>query len=144
MIGFQKSVATIRWRYKQKSTTLLFDASFLHFLSNDRSGSKEALIYFCGLLPQSGVWYFSCAPPRKSESDSFQHSDFRRSRNERTQYIHKFFPKMVDYLKKALIYGHTRRISSEIYYQFTTFEGKSFDMPPGTLQAQYQHTALKN
>jgi len=32
---------------------------------------------------------------------------------------------MVDYLKKALIYGHTRRISSWIYYQFTTFEGKS-------------------
>lgn len=92
MIGFQKSVTTIRWRYKQKSTTLLFDASFLHFLSNDRSGSKEALIYFCGLSPQSGVWYFSRAPPRKSESDSFQHSDFRRSRNERTQYIHKFFP----------------------------------------------------
>ena len=43
---------------------------------------------------------------------------------------------MVDYLKKALIYGHTRRISSEIYYQFTTFEGKSVDMLPGTLQAQ--------
>ena len=35
-----------------------------------------------------------------------------------------FSTKMVDYLKKALIYGHTRRISSEIYYQFTTFEGK--------------------
>ena len=44
--------------------------------------------------------------------------------------------KMVDYLKKALIYGHTSRISSWIYYQFTTFEGKSFDMPPGTLPAQ--------
>ena len=38
--------------------------------------------------------------------------------------------KMVDYLKKALIYGHTSRISSWIYYQFTTFEGKSLDMPP--------------
>ena len=48
----------------------------------------------------------------------------------------KFFNKMVDYLKKALIYGHTSRISSWIYYQFTTFEGKSLDMPPGTLQAQ--------
>ena len=47
-----------------------------------------------------------------------------------------FYTKMVDYLKKALIYGHTSRISSRIYYQFTTFEGKSLDMPPGTLQAQ--------
>ena len=44
--------------------------------------------------------------------------------------------KMVDYLKNALIYGHTSRISSRIYYQFTTFEGKSLDMPPGTLPAQ--------
>ena len=44
--------------------------------------------------------------------------------------------KMVDYLKKALIYGHTSRSSSWIYYQFTTFEGNSLDMPPGTLQAQ--------
>ncbi len=26
--------------------------------------------------------------------------------------ILSFFPKMVDYLKKALIYGHTSRISS--------------------------------
>ena len=43
---------------------------------------------------------------------------------------------MVDYLKKALIYGHTSRISREIYYQFTTFEGKSLDMLPGILQAQ--------
>lgn len=47
-----------------------------------------------------------------------------------------FLIKMVDYLKKALIHGHTSRISSRIYYQFTTFEGKSLDMPPGTLQAQ--------
>ena len=83
MIGFQKSVTTIRWRYKQKSTTLLFDASFLHFLSNDRSGRKEAPIYFCGLSPQAGVWYFSRAPPQKSESDSFKHSDFWR--------LHKWF-----------------------------------------------------
>ena len=48
----------------------------------------------------------------------------------------ELYDKMVDYLKKALIYGHTSRISSWIYYQFTTFEGKSLDMPPGTLQAQ--------
>ena len=46
-----------------------------------------------------------------------------------------FNDKMVDYLKKALIYGHTSRISSRIYYQFTTFKGKSLDMPPGILQA---------
>ena len=46
-----------------------------------------------------------------------------------------FIFKMVDYLKKALIYGHTSRISSRIYYQFTTFKGKSLDMPPGILQA---------
>lgn len=48
----------------------------------------------------------------------------------------RLWNKMVDYLKKALIYGHTSRISNWIYYQFTTFEGKSLDMPPGTLQAQ--------
>ena len=46
-----------------------------------------------------------------------------------------FNDKMVDYLKKALIYGHTSRISSRIYYQFTTFKGKSLDMSPGILQA---------
>jgi hypothetical protein len=49
--------------------------------------------------------------------------------------VYKFLYKMVDYLKKALIYGHTSRISSRIYYQFTTFEGKRLDMPPGILQA---------
>ena len=53
------------------------------------------------------------------------------------KYNNEYFNiKMVDYLKKALIYGHTSRISNWIYYQFTTFEGKSLDMPPGTLQAQ--------
>ena len=29
-----------------------------------------------------------------------------------TRELYKYYNKMVDYLKKALIYGHTRRISS--------------------------------
>ena len=47
---------------------------------------------------------------------------------------------MVDYLKKALIYGHTSRISSWIYYQFTTFKGKNLDMPPKSYKPQYQYS----
>ena len=43
---------------------------------------------------------------------------------------------MVDYLCKALKTGTFADMGNRIYYQFTTFEGKSLDMPPGTLQAQ--------
>ena len=49
------------------------------------------------------------------------------------------YRKMVDYLKKALIYGHTSRTSSWIYYQFTIFEGKSLDMPPASPNTSTQH-----
>ena len=34
------------------------------------------------------------------------------------------------------IFRGLRTGNGPIYYQFTTFEGKSFDMPPGTLPAQ--------
>ncbi len=51
-----------------------------------------------------------------------------------------FTNKMVDYLKKALIYGHTRRI----YYQFTTFEGKNLDIyRPEPCKPKHQHTVFR-
>ena len=42
-----------------------------------------------------------------------RHSTASQRSTRRGQTVSKrFYPKMVDYLKKALIYGHTSRISS--------------------------------
>lgn len=49
--------------------------------------------------------------------------------------IQSFNNKQIGYPEKALIYKHFKRIASRIYYRFTTFNGKGFDMPPQPLKA---------
>ena len=58
-------------------------------------------------------------------------------------YCKNYLMKMVDYLKKALIYGHTSRISTRIYYQFTTFKGRALICHPESCKPQYQHSIEK-